>query len=52
VPLASTLRVVDPARRPNLVAYLAILVYSAVLGVWYLVVRPATASRASRSSVR
>jgi hypothetical protein len=47
VPLASTLRVVDPALRPNLVVYLAVLVYSAVLGVWYLVVRPATASRSS-----
>jgi hypothetical protein len=47
VPLASTLQVVDPALRPNLVAYLAVLVYSAVLGVWYLAVRPVTASRSS-----
>jgi hypothetical protein len=39
-PLAAVLPGVDPALRPNLLAYLAVLVYSTVLGVWYLVARP------------
>jgi hypothetical protein len=39
-PLAATLPTIDPSLRPNLLAYLAVLVYSTVLGLWYLVVRP------------
>jgi hypothetical protein len=39
-PLAATLPDVDPSLRPNLVVYLAVLVWSAALGLWWLVVRP------------
>jgi hypothetical protein len=42
VPLAAHLRNVDPDLLPNLVVYLAVLVYSAVLAVYYLIVNPRT----------
>lgn len=42
VPLAASIRDVAPELRPNLVVYLAVLAYSGVLAVYYLIANPAT----------
>lgn len=48
-PLAATLSTVSSALRLNLLVYLAILAYSAVLGVWVVAVRPAFRGRRTGS---
>ena len=42
LPLAGHLLDVEAALLPNLLVYLAVLVYSAVLGLWFLVLNPRT----------